>query len=147
MEIGGGGGGGGITPPCFWNGNDEWNQRAEDFVGKFLRRKHSSDSTLFFIPIYDIHKHVSNVFLRGYMKKYSSLKYVEVKLFMHVKGGKQKLSNMNSLVKQVIRSAGIANRHYLVVWNWSPRKVMYLYLGVSIFFAFPCLSSDEKKRY
>ena len=43
---------------------------------------------------------------------------------MHVKGGKQKLSKMKSLVKQVITAAGIANRHDLVVRNWSPRKVM-----------------------
>ena len=34
---------------------------------------------------------------------------------MHVKDGKQKLSNMKSLVKQLLRAAGIANRHDLVV--------------------------------
>ena len=55
----------------------------------------------------------------------------------HVKGGKQMLTNMKSLVKQVIRAVGIANRHDLVVRNWSPRKVMDLYLGVRHFFAFP----------
>ena len=42
----------------------------------------------------------------------------------HLKGGKQKLSNMKYLVKQVIRSAGISNRHDFVVQNWSPRKVI-----------------------
>ena len=51
------------------------------------------------------------------------------------------------MVKQVIRAAGIANRHDLVVRNWSPRKVMYLYLVVSNFFAFPYLSSDKRRRY
>ena len=66
---------------------------------------------------------------------------------IHVKGGKQKLSNMKSLVKQVLRAAGIANRHDLVVRNWSPQKVMDLYLGVRHFFDFPCLSSDKKRRY
>ena len=30
---------------------------------------------------------------------------------IHVKGGNQKLSSMKSLVKQVLRAAGIANRH------------------------------------
>ena len=65
---------------------------------------------------------------------------------MHVKGGKQKLSNMKSLVKQVMRAAGISNRHDLVVQNWSPRKVMNLYLGVRHLFAFPCLSSDKMSR-
>ena len=54
---------------------------------------------------------------------------------------------MKYLVKQVIRAAGIANRHDLVVQNWSPRKVMDLYLGVRNFFAFPCLSSDKRRRY
>ena len=65
----------------------------------------------------------------------------------HVKGGKQKLSNMKSLVKQVIRAMGIANRHDLVVRNWFPRKVMDLYMGVRHFFDFPCLSSDKGRRY
>ena len=65
----------------------------------------------------------------------------------HVKGGKQKLSNMKYLVKHVIRAAGIANIHYLVVRNWSPRKVMDLYLGVRHLFYFPCLSSDKSIFY
>ena len=56
-------------PPCFWNGNGEWKQRAEDFVGKLSWRKYSSDSTLFFILVYDIHKHVGNVVLWGISKK------------------------------------------------------------------------------
>ena len=63
----------------------------------------------------------------------------------HVKGGMQKLSNMKYLVKQVIRSAGIENRHDLVVQNWSPRKAIYLYLGVRHLFSFPCLSSDNRR--
>ena len=72
---------------------------------------------------------------------------LRTKYFIHVKGGKQKLSNMKSLVKQVIRAAGIANRHNLVVRNWSPWKVMDLYLGIRHLFDFPCLSSDKKRRY
>ena len=66
---------------------------------------------------------------------------------MHVKGGKHKLSNMKYLVKQVLRAAGIVNKHDLFVRNWSPRKVMYLYLGVRHLFAFPCLSNDKNRRY
>ena len=66
---------------------------------------------------------------------------------MHIKGGNQKLSNKKYLVKQLLRAAGISNRHDLVVRNWSPRKVMDLYLGVRHLFAFPCLSSDKKRNF
>ena len=66
---------------------------------------------------------------------------------MHVKGGKQKLSNMKSLVKQVIIAAEIANIHDLVVRNWYIRKVMDLYLSVRHFFAFTFFSGDKKRRY
>ena len=69
------------------------------------------------------------------------------KYVKHVKGEKQKLSNMKYLVKQVIRAVGMMNRHDLVVQNWYPRKVMYLYLGVSDSFDFPCLSIDKRRRY
>ena len=65
----------------------------------------------------------------------------------HLKGEKQKISNMKSLVKQVIRATGIVNRYDLVVQNWSPRKVVGLYLGVSHFFDFTCLFSDKRRRY
>ena len=54
---------------------------------------------------------------------------------------------MKYLVKHIIRAAGIVNRHDLVVRNWSPRKVMDLYLGVRHLFSFPCLSSDKKRSY
>ena len=55
----------------------------------------------------------------------------------HLKGGKQKLSNMKSLVKQVIRAAGIVNIHDLVIQNLSPREVMDVYLDVRHLFDFP----------
>ena len=55
----------------------------------------------------------------------------------HVKVGNKKLSNIKYLVKEVIIAAGIVNRHDLVVQNWSPRKVMDLYLGVMYLFDFP----------
>ena len=81
------------------------------------------------------------------MPLYRMLRAKDVK---HVKGGKQKLKNMKSLVKQLIKPAGIANIHDLVVQNWSLRKVMDLYLGVRHFFDFPCLSihnSDKMRSY
>ena len=54
---------------------------------------------------------------------------------------------MKYLVKQITRAVEIANRHDLVVQNWSPRKAMDLYLGVRHYFVFPCLSSYKKRRY
>ena len=72
---------------------------------------------------------------------------LRAKYVMHIKGGKQKLSNMKYMVKQVIRAAGIANKHDLVVLNCSPMEVMELYLGVSYFFDFICLSSVKRIRY
>ena len=84
----------------------------------------------------------------GYVSKnippYRMLRSKDV---IHVKGVKQKLSNMKYLVKHVLISAGISNRHNLVVRNWYLRKVMDLYLDVRRFFDFPCLSSDKKRRY
>ena len=72
---------------------------------------------------------------------------MRAKYVMHIKGGKQKLPNMKSLVKQVIRAAGVANIHGLLIQKWSPRKLIYLYLGIRHFFDFPCLSSDKRRRY
>ena len=78
-------------------------------------------------------------------KNVPSCRMMREKDVKHVKGGKQKLSNIKSLVKQVIIAAGVANRHDLVVQNWSPRKLMDLYLDVRHFFDFPCLSSDKRR--
>ena len=49
----------------------------------------------------------------------------------HLKVGKQKISNMKYLVKQLIRAAEIVNSHGLDLQKWSPRKVMDLYMGVT----------------
>ena len=65
----------------------------------------------------------------------------------HLKGGKQKRSNIKYLIKQVIIAAKIVNRHDLVDQKLVPRKVMDLYLGVRHFFAFTFLSSDKMRRY
>ena len=54
---------------------------------------------------------------------------------------------MKYLVKQVIRSARIANKYDLVVQNWPPMKVMDLYLGVRHFFDFPAIKRDPTKKY
>ena len=54
---------------------------------------------------------------------------------------------MKYLVKQVIRAEGIVNIHDLVVRNWSPRKVVDLYLGVRNLFDFTFLSSDKTRCY
>ena len=65
--------------------------RAEDFLGKLLWRKHSSDRTLFFNPVYGIHKHVGNVGLRGYILKHSSLQDDEGKRCYARKGRKEEV--------------------------------------------------------
>ena len=72
---------------------------------------------------------------------------MRAKYVKHVKGGKYKLSNMKYFVNQLIRDAGIVNRHDLVVQNLSIRKVMDLYLGVRHFFAFPCFYRDKRRCY
>ena len=64
-----------------------------------------------------------------------------------VKGGKQKLSNMKTLVKHLMREAVIMNMNDLVVTFCSPRKVMELYVGVRHFFAFPCLTYEKRRCY
>ena len=63
-----------------------------------------------------------------------------------VNSGKQNLSNIKALVKHVTRTAVIANQNDLVTNCWSPRKVMDLYGGVRHFFAFPCLTYDNRRR-
>ena len=64
-----------------------------------------------------------------------------------LKGGKKKLPNTKNLVKHFMRGEVLANWNDLVVNCWSPKKLMYLYRGVSRFFAFPCLSYDKRRRY
>ena len=82
-----------------------------------------------------------------YAKKITPYRMLRAKDVMHVKGGNQKLLNIKSLVKQVIRAAVIANRHDFFVQKWYPRKVMDLYLGFRHLCAFSCLYSDKKRRY
>ena len=69
------------------------------------------------------------------------------KYVKQVKGGKQNLSNMKTLVKHVTRAAIIANRNDLVVTSWSQRKGMDLYVGVRHFFDFLCLTYEKRRRY
>ena len=67
LYIDSGGGGGGINPHVYETAMNNDTKRDEYFVGKLSWSKHYSKPTLFFIPVYDIHKHVSNVVLRGYV--------------------------------------------------------------------------------
>ena len=76
-------------------------------------------------------------FCRDKYRNILTYRMLRGKYVMHVKGGKQNLSNIKYLVKQVLRATGIANINYLVVQDCSPSKVMYLYLGVRHFIDFP----------
>ena len=71
-------GGGGITPPpVSETATVNETKGLKISWGNFLWRKHSSDSTLFFIPVHDIHKHVSKCgFAGGCIYKSSSLQDV-----------------------------------------------------------------------
>ena len=64
-----------------------------------------------------------------------------------VKGVKQKLPNMKTLVKHLMREAVIANRNGFVMTCWSPSKVMDLYVGVRNFFDFPFIAYEKRRRY
>ena len=64
-----------------------------------------------------------------------------------VKGGKQNVSNMKTLVKHAMRAVIIVNQNDLVVSCWYPRKVMDLNGGVRHFFAFPCLTYYKRRCY
>ena len=64
-----------------------------------------------------------------------------------VKGGTKNLTIMKNSVKHVMRGEVIENWNDLVVNCWSPRKVMNLYRDFSLFFAFPCLPYDKRRRY
>ena len=76
---------------------------------------------------------------------YRLLKGADVK---HLKGGKQKLSNMKSLVKHVERAAvEIANLPDLVKQQWSPRDVLDLYYAVKHLFEFPSLIDKRTQRF
>ena len=54
-------------------------------------------------------------FCRDISKKIPPFRMLRAKDVNNVKGGKKKLTNMKSLVKQLIRAAGIVNRYDLVV--------------------------------
>ena len=83
----------------------------------------------------------------GYISKnippYRMLQCKDVK---QVKGGKQNLSNMKTLVKHAMRAVIIVNQNDLVVTCWSPRKAMDLYGGVRHFISFPCLAYYKRRR-
>ena len=75
---------------------------------------------------------------------YQLLKAVDVK---DVRGGKQKISNMRSLVRHVERAARFANLSHLVKKKWEVRDVLDLYSAVKHLFEFPSLISGKQWRY
>ena len=136
LEVDGGDGGGGITPHVA-----ETEMVNETKGLKISWRNCRGGSILltqpsFSIPYMTFTNMLEMWFCGDVFKNISPYRMMRAEYVNHIKGGKQKLSNMKSLVKHAIRSAGIMNRHDLVVQNWSPRKVMDLYLGVRYFFAF-----------
>ena len=72
---------------------------------------------------------------------YRLLKAVDVK---GVVGGKQKLTNMRSLVRNMERAAGLVNVPHLVKRKWVTRDVLDLYSAAKHFFVFPSIG---KRRF
>ena len=76
--------------------------------------------------------------------------YVRSKDVKNVKGGKQKLSNMKYLVKQIIRAVGIANRHDLIVQT-GPQGRYWIYIWVLgiylLFLDCQVIKGDAMKQY
>ena len=63
-----------------------------------------------------------------------------------VKGRKQKLSNMQGLVRHVERAAGMVNLCHLVKRDMRMRDVLDLYHVVKHLFKFPSLMSGKQGR-
>ena len=74
------------------------------------------------------------------------LKLLSASDVKHIKGGKQKISNMKNVVKHVERAATLVNLQHLVVHEYTPRAVLDLYNGIKHMFAFPSLSKTHKRR-
>ena len=115
LEVDGGGGGGGITPPV-----SEIAMLNETKGLKILWGNCRGGSILmtqpsFSIPSMTFTKMLEMWFCRDISKNIPPNRMMRGKNVKHVKGRKQNLSNMKYLVKKVIRSEGIANRHDLVV--------------------------------
>ena len=63
-----------------------------------------------------------------------------------MKGGIQKLSLMNKLVKNVEKGVRIVNLPHLLVQNWTSRHVLDLYNDVKHFFHFLLLTKGGTSR-
>ena len=61
-----------------------------------------------------------------------------------MKGGIQKLSMMNKLVKNVEKGVRIVNLPHLLVQNWTSRHVLDLYNDVKYLFAFTSLNRRRR---
>ena len=64
---------------------------------------------------------------------------IRVSDMREMKGGIQKFSMMNKLVKNVEKGLRIVNLPHLLVQNWTSRHVLYLYNDIKHLFAFPSL--------
>lgn len=65
----------------------------------------------------------------------------------HLKFGKQKLSNMKSLINHVERAARLSNQSHLIKKNWYAGDALILYNSVSHFFKFDSLRTGKRRRY
>ena len=88
-------------------------------------------------------------FFRYISKNIPLYRMLKAKYVMHIKGGKQKLSNMESLVKQVLRDTGL---WIDTIWlsETAPQQRWCFYiqvLGISILLiAFPVIKRDATKK-
>ena len=100
----------------------------------------------FLFPFMTLPNMLSMWFCDDISKNIPPYRMLQCKYMKQVKCEKQKLSNMKTLVKHVMRAAVILNMNDLVVTSWSPRKVVDLYVGVRHFFDFPCLTYEKRRR-
>ena len=122
LEVDDGGGGGGITPPVSETAMVNETKGLNISWGNFRGGRILLNQPSFSIPSMTFTCMLEICFCGDISKNIPPYRMLRTKDVMHVKCGNQRLSNMKYLVKQVLRSAGIPNRHYLVVRNWSPRK-------------------------
>ena len=65
----------------------------------------------------------------------------------HLKFGKQKLSNMKTLMNHVERAAHLSNQTHLLKKTWYAGDTLILYNGVSHFFKFDSLRTGKRRRF
>ena len=65
----------------------------------------------------------------------------------HLKFGKQKLSNMKTLMNHVERAAHLSNQTHLLKKTWYAGDTLILYNGVSHFFKFDSLRTGKRSSF